>query len=205
MRWRKGAACQAVDCRSTNFMRTVAFVLNTVAALSSRQACSLLHVSPLWADLRWSKTTGGLEIRFLFISLYSFCTRLLHSNNLVASPPASQSEAAPLQTVLLTLRQDHVRTTAWGPSDVCLSATCPVWKVESKRRKGGVSIEVNRNESTVMLRASWKVKKMSRNSGDTKQFFDTTSDAGSCLDISCTSAFIRSECPPPLGKSKVLY
>lgn len=123
------------------------------------------------SSLSWSQviqTHWRSEKQILFISFYFFCPLLLHPNNLVASPPASQSEAAPLRTVLLTLRRDHVRTTAWGPSNVCPSATCPVWRVDSKRRKGGVSIKGNSYESTVMLRASWKGKKMSRNSGDTK-------------------------------------
>lgn len=80
--------------------------------------------------------------------------------------------------------------------------------LESKEREGGragVSVEGNRCQSAVMLRAGWKVKKMSRNSGDTEQFPDTTSDAGSCLDISRTSASLRGECPTRLWRSKVLY
>lgn len=105
----------------------------------------------------WSQviqTHWQSEKQILFMSFDFFCPLLLHPNNLVASPPASQSEAAPLRTVLLTLRQDHVRTTAWGPSDVFLSATCPVQRVESKRGKGRVSIKGNRFESSAMLRAS---------------------------------------------------
>lgn len=134
MRWRWGAAWQAADCRGTNLMRTVAFALNTVAALSTRQACSLLHVSPLRADLRWSRP------RFYSLHSISSASCYYTQTTMVACPPTSQLEAAPLRTVLLTLRQDHVRMTAWGPSDVCPSATCPVWRVERQRGRVGLAL-----------------------------------------------------------------
>lgn len=128
-----------MDYRSTNVMRTVAFVPNTVLS-------SGLLIIASQSSLSWSQviqTHWRSEKQIWFIPFHFFCIPLLHPNNLVASPPASQPEAAPLWTVLLTLCQDHVRTTAWGPSDVCLSATCPVWRVARKRRKGRVSIDWN--------------------------------------------------------------